>query len=191
MAPKGGEGGLGTLGGSPGLSRWEKTSQLSVPGILQGPPLAGPPFPLSTGTSSLLLMSIGPTQVEEPLKSRECPKGVRAQLEVDGASEAQGSPEGSLGPSEMGTTRDSSMDPLIPSGVSLGQAIMLLLAPKDTQMTPPPPAAPQSTWLSDGEPQRLPSLDPPIPGDSSLLAVPKCFYRHPGNQNHSCTQTVL
>lgn len=84
-------------------------------------------------------------------------------------AEAQGTPEGSLGLSEMGTTRDSSMDPLIPSGVSLGQAIILLLAPKDTQMTPPPPAAPQSTWLSDGEPQRLPSVDPPIPGDSSLF----------------------
>ena len=88
-------------------------------------------------------MSTGPTQVEEPLKSRECPKGVRAQLEGREGPRGQmglqkaGAPEGSLGPSEMGTTRDSSMDPLIPSGVSLDQAVMLLLAPKNTQMTPP------------------------------------------------------
>ena len=74
LAPKGGEGGLGTLGGSPRLSGWGKTSQFPVPGIPQDLPLAGPPFPLSTGTSLLLLMSMGPTQVEEPLKSIECPK---------------------------------------------------------------------------------------------------------------------
>lgn len=57
-------------------------------------------------------------------------------------AEAQGNPEGSLGLSKMGTARDSSMDPLIPSGVSLGQAIMLLLAPKDTQMTSRSPSSP-------------------------------------------------
>ena len=74
MAPKGGEGGLGTLGGSPRLSGSGETTQSPVPGIPQDLLLAGPPFPLSTGTSPLLLMSMGPTQVEEPLKSIECPK---------------------------------------------------------------------------------------------------------------------
>ena len=69
---------LGALGGSPELSSGSDSRQFPVPATLHVTSQANRHFSVLAGASSLVLTSIGPTQVERSLKSVVCSRVQRA-----------------------------------------------------------------------------------------------------------------